>query len=408
MTENQYHIDRCKKLIEEKLAWGHSSNWQAQNFDTLSELIFQETNVMLSVSTLKRIWGKVRYKSIPNLSTLNALARFAGYPNWRSLVNSSDSLDSSGKVALSKIKSTKKVWLFVSLMVVGILIGFMVQRKSSKQLFYNSIAFNSRPVSTGIPNTVIFKYDASQSNADSVFIQQNWDERRRVRVDKDRHEHASTYYLPGYYRAKLILNDSIVKEHDVFIESEDWMGILIKGSVPAYLPQSIYKHIGYLGIIQKDLKQDSSDYNLAAPEFLLTHVNKSLQVDSKNFLLTLGIQNTYNHPSTPCKHTKLMLLGTNGVIIIPLSKPGCVGELKLRIGEQLMEGSSTNLSAFGVDFSRSVSLKCMAASGRIKIELNNKTVYEGEFTKGIGEIIGVRASFQGTGNISSFVLRSFT
>jgi len=131
-------------------------------------------------------------------------------------------------------------------------------------------------------------------------------------------------------------------------------------------------------------------------------------VDSKNFLLTLGIQNTYNHPSTPCKHTKLMLLGTNGVIIIPLSKPGCVGELKLRIGEQLMEGSSTNLSAFGVDFSRSVSLKCMAASGRIKIELNNKTVYEGEFTKGIGEIIGVRASFQGTGNISSFVLRSFT
>ncbi|ULT28509.1 hypothetical protein KUH03_19440 [Sphingobacterium sp. E70] len=91
--------------------------------------------------------------------------------------------------------------------------------------------------------------------------------------------------------------------------------------------------------------------------------------------------------------------------MIPLSKPGCVGELQLWIGEQLLDGTSNNLSAFGVDFSSPVSVKCVSKLGNIKIELNDKLAYQGLFPTGIGKIVGVRVFFQGSGLIKSFDIR---
>src|SRR5688500_6826322 len=74
---------KCCALIEQKLSWGSGDNWQNQDFEALSAQIFDQTQVVLSVSTLKRVWGKVKYDSLPSPTTLNTLAVFAGYKNWR-------------------------------------------------------------------------------------------------------------------------------------------------------------------------------------------------------------------------------------------------------------------------------------------------------------------------------------
>src|SRR6266481_242088 len=73
----------CRKLIEQSLNWGDGSIWSNDDFEQLSEKIFDKTKVKLSVSTLKRIWGKVRYENFPTTATLNALTGFLGYESWR-------------------------------------------------------------------------------------------------------------------------------------------------------------------------------------------------------------------------------------------------------------------------------------------------------------------------------------
>lgn len=83
MNKEEHSLKKCREVIEKKLAWGSSERWQNQDFENLSERIFEETRVQLSISTLKRLWGKIPYDSTPNLGTLNALAQFAGYDNWR-------------------------------------------------------------------------------------------------------------------------------------------------------------------------------------------------------------------------------------------------------------------------------------------------------------------------------------
>ena len=80
-------LESCLKEIENQLGWGDASTWSSQDFISLSERIFEITGTQLSQTTLKRVWGKVKYDSSPTATTLNTLAVFLGYENWRVYVN---------------------------------------------------------------------------------------------------------------------------------------------------------------------------------------------------------------------------------------------------------------------------------------------------------------------------------
>src|ERR1700761_9003975 len=83
MHSDEYYIEKTKKLFEVATGWGDSSDWTNQDFVVLSEKIQEKTGVALSHVTLKRVWGKVKYDSLPNTHTLDTLVQFLGYENWR-------------------------------------------------------------------------------------------------------------------------------------------------------------------------------------------------------------------------------------------------------------------------------------------------------------------------------------
>ena len=83
MLTDELLLAKAKKLIENKLGWGDSADWSNQDFISLSKKMQEEINVSVSHVTLKRIWGKVKYESLPNTYTLSTLVQFIGYENWR-------------------------------------------------------------------------------------------------------------------------------------------------------------------------------------------------------------------------------------------------------------------------------------------------------------------------------------
>jgi len=83
MITEEKLIRHCLEQIERTLNWGPADRWSNQDFEKLGDLIVEKTKIKLSVSTLKRIWGKVQYFNLPSVTTLNALAQFSGYENWR-------------------------------------------------------------------------------------------------------------------------------------------------------------------------------------------------------------------------------------------------------------------------------------------------------------------------------------
>src|SRR6185503_14536483 len=83
MQTDEFLIEKARRLYEDKTGWGDSGEWTNQDFVILSEKIQERTGVALSHVTLKRVWGKVKYDSLPNTHTLDTLVQFLGYENWR-------------------------------------------------------------------------------------------------------------------------------------------------------------------------------------------------------------------------------------------------------------------------------------------------------------------------------------
>jgi hypothetical protein len=408
MKTEIFYIERCRQLIETKLAWGNSGEWQNQDFENLSERIFEKTKVSLSSSTLKRIWGKVHYTGSPNISTLNALAQFLDYENWRAFT-SNGLPPAINQETISLVKPKKTVaqtywWLAITLFL-GVLITFGAFFKISKVLTFEQIVFTSKPVTFGVPNTVIFNYDVTKSNADSVFIQQSWDIKRRYKVAKHLHEYASTYYTPGYFRAKLILNDSIVKEHDLLIESDGWLRTIDTKPQPIYLSKLSFEKNDILNITDDDLLKNKVDFNKELPWVSLFNVSKQRQYSSQSFEMETILRNTFKGKGGACKQIKIILFSTHGIIVLPLSIKGCVGELEMFIGEERISGKTTNLSAFGVNTDDWITVKCIIKNQRINILINNNIAYEGGLKHSLGQIVGSRISFLGAGEVKKFAMR---
>jgi hypothetical protein len=122
-------IEKTIKLYESNTGWGDSGEWTNQDFVILSEKIQERTGEALSHVTLKRVWGKVKYNSLPNTHTLNTLVQFLGYESWRDFKSQNVNLTASAVTAKqingnghtivdNKPQLQKKTWI---LKVFGLL-----------------------------------------------------------------------------------------------------------------------------------------------------------------------------------------------------------------------------------------------------------------------------------------------
>lgn len=154
------YIQTCLALAEVRLNRGPGSEWTSYDFEKVSDAIAEATGVTLSVTTLKRLWGKVKYNNIPATTTLNALAQFAGYTDWRTFKLQQTPLsavaattiqapvfhepapESQGTVPALLKRSSWKYWLLALIPLLGIF--YLVLLSNGKPgIPLNIAAFNS-------------------------------------------------------------------------------------------------------------------------------------------------------------------------------------------------------------------------------------------------------------------------
>lgn len=399
-------LAQLRALVEARLGWGTAADWQNRDFERLSERIFEETRVSLSPSTLKRVWGRVRYDSLPTATTLDALARFAGFTAWREFRLAHATPTQPPSLATMQPEAARPVWRWVTAAVLGVVLlltGIWAFQKRGKPLRYGAVAFSSQPVARGIPNTVQFRYDATDSNADSVFIQQSWDPRRRFRVEKTGHAYASTYYFPGYFRAKLVLNDSVVRQHDLYLRSEGWLGTLDREPIPVYFRKPNRPN-GAVGLSEADLAGQQVDVANGIPTTSLHYVEDLGDLPADDFTFETRLRSTFNRGEAVCQRAFVGFLCSDGFHYVPLSIPGCVGELALGFGDAHAEGKTSDFSGFGVDFSDWVTLRCEVRQKDVRVLVNGRLAWQGRFTKPVGKLVGLRYRFHGTGEVASATL----
>ncbi|NOW99192.1 hypothetical protein [Mucilaginibacter sp. SG564] len=407
MQEEALYIHTWCKTVERSLDWGESSSWSDHDFEKLGELIFQKTGTLLSITTLKRIWGRVKYNSSPTTATLNTMARYAGADDWRGYKKNIAAEKRSCLPTPSPQKGIKQkgyIMAAMAMALVVVVLGILAARnltppKAVKPNLNGPVKFSSRKVTDGLPNSVVFDYDASALNIDSVTLQQSWDPSRTERIPTSGRQHTSIYYYPGYFTAKLIANGRIKKENPVFIKTHGWTGIIRRNNNPVYLTDNDIHQPGGMGLDSKTLALKLSSPVFNGQWLSFYNVREFDGLDGGNFTFETTLRNTSGVDESSCRKMILYILGKQNAIVIPLADKGCISDLNIFTSSDWVSGKSNDLSAFGCDFSQFQKLKCEVKDMTLSVYLNNNLIFTKPITQTIMQIAGICIAFEGSGEI---------
>jgi len=397
-------VTKCLLQIEEKLDWGNSSNWHNDVFLELSETIQEQTKVLLSPTTLKRVWGKVNYNNSPSISTLNTLSKFAGYTNWRDFKN---------QHKIDKIKErVKRPTINMSLvftLAAGIALFFVllfsaigVNKNESSIIDISKIKFSSNSVAFGMPNSVVFNFDLTSVKSDSILIQQYWDTTKTIKINSEQKQATGIYYFPGYFRAKLLVDGKIIKEHDLFIKSNGWSGSIDYKPVPKYLNTQQITNNG-LSLTNSIIDEIKSSENPLTSTF--HYVDDLGFVSGDNFTLETTIKNIYRDKWAVCQTVKIYVLGSEGAMIIPFSIPGCVSDINLKLNDVFINGKENDLSSLGLDISSFRDIKINVKQKQLKIFVDQQERFSANYSETIGKLVGIRYKFLGAGEVKHVIIK---
>jgi hypothetical protein len=175
--------------VAEKFGYNDPESWQDGLFVMLSEDIEKETRFIISRNTLKRLYGKIKTSEHynPQIETRNALARYAGFPDWNKyrMQILSQKAEKAGvpvetyqkeikkeeeKAQPKRKVSRKKVWLGIAVLsVLGLLFGIYRYGFRSEPDYSGIKIQIQNPVDTA-PFAIVVRYEIPEEIKDSLFL----------------------------------------------------------------------------------------------------------------------------------------------------------------------------------------------------------------------------------------------
>lgn len=396
-TNVNTEIKRLQKELENKLDWGSAKQWHSSMFTELSEKIFEKIQINISAATLKRFFGVVKHNGVPNTSTLDYLSQFLGHENWRAFKLSKR----THLKPMKRLISSKSIYVSLGF-ILALITVMVIANKSPEPLeLPDDISFSSSSVATTYPNSVVFDFDLKGINSDSIYIQQYWDPTKTIKVNKEQSQATGIYYIPGYFRAKLLIDGEAVNEHDLFLKSNGWLGTVEYKPVPKYFTPETSRSaiLSYPDELVPEI--ENSKERLVTAYHFITDLG---DVSGDNFSLDATLRNTYDDKWAVCQTSRIYIIGTTGAMVIPFSKVGCSSDNNLMLNDMYLNGKEHDLSAFGTELDDFTPIRITNENQLVKVFIGNNLVYEKEYYESLGKLVGLRFKFLGLGEVRNINL----
>jgi hypothetical protein len=408
------HIEECLRLIETKWQRGSREEWSSYDFEKLNTAIFDATGVSLSVSTLKRLFGKVSYANLPSVHTLNTLARFAGFEDWNDFRQrhpipakpASTPAPPTPIPAPAKTRLTR--WWPLALLPLAIIFYSLLSsrknatpptREAPARPLHDASRFEftaNKIVSEGVPNSVVFHYKAPVGPADSVFIVQTWDWRRRIAVPPAGTEYSAIYYYPGFFKAKLVIDTQIVRTHDLMITSDGWLALAEGDPIPIYFRKEEVARKEGIEVDTATLARYHLPLQPSAPKIRLFYMKDLGDLNDADFSFETTLKTGPPQGSGMCQNVQVLIQCKHDVFIIPLAARACIGDLSLYAAGAAVSSSNADLSGFGSDLTQWTTLRVTSVNRHLTFFVNGKPAWSANSPDAPADIVGVQYRFSGT------------
>lgn len=401
----QQLVNLCKKQIQQQLAFGSGNfnGYTRRDLEALSSYIEKKTGVIISLSTLKRVWRE-DYKQSPQLATLNALAMVLDYKDWQEF-----KIANQGNTNNLKDIVRRKVPAIV-LAGAGIIVAFFLFSSITSSENWNEIDHDvtihgpvrfevAKTVTSGIPNTVVFKYDVSNVSADTFFIQQSWNRDHRVGINPDGHVLTRIYFESGYHKARLVANDSVIATQPIHILSDGWEPhIYYSESDPKPIDFKGDKFIanGMLHLDKAILTRRNIDFSRKFFSRITNSQTFGLHSDSFSFATRLKADSVFDEL---CPWMDVIIVTDVQTFMISWTARGCEKNAAYKLGEILKKGTTNDLSELGCDLYDWQEMELKVDNRDAVIYLNGKLAYRELYKQDFGKIVAFIYLFDGKGSI---------
>lgn len=401
ISEIKIALNHCRRLIEEKLQWIESTKWTRREYELLVEEIFEKTGILLSLSTIRRVWND-DFKNIPHKSTLNALAIFAGFNSWSDFIDKRrNSLHKK-----SRSKSRKKIIFSIGFLLIVILLSFLISRKTNNsniKILGETIFEYSQKNKHSVPAIVVFNYNIENIQADSFFIVESVNDYKKKPLKNKKGKLTSSYQQPGNYEAFLIANDSIIRKLKISIESENWVGMVQYSNSPQEIPfyfteKDLIKN-GNLNIKRDQLLNG----NIRIEDDLFVTYSKTLRSKKpvyNDFVFSTRIKADSLEINSSSPRIFIALLFDKSFCYLPLIQHGAQDKLQLKYGKIILSGNDSDLSGLGCNIYQWQDVKIKSSNNDVLFYLNNQEIIKINEYGELGELKGFSFNFQGIGSIN--------
>jgi hypothetical protein len=426
MNESPY-IKYCLKKVEEKLNWGSSAQWTDSDFKNLSDIIENISGILVSSHTLKRLFGKVKYKTNynPQLATKEALAKYIGYKSWNDfkseIGNENESLNKNPnnfrriqRSSILKLKYFPYYLGFGFIIIVVVFLALEAKRNTGLGAYVFEV---QNPVGKA-PHTATFTYDISELGSDNIFIDfdhfSNKGDYLTNVLDQDTGRVSRCFHFPGKYDVKLFVDNRIVQISTVLVESDDWFYYAIEPysswhKIPDVIKPTVtkrYRAVKFDNVLSGDF---ISNGYMHIPHSSITKVEglsgnyKTHHVKTRSFNISLDscifeirFRNEQFGDGFHCYEASFELMGMNGSINFQVVEPGCVNYAFIRVGSDLRLGETENLKDFEMDFFDFRTLKIQVEEDRVLLFREGVMFYKIDYDNPLGELVGIHLSSKGT------------
>ena len=352
-----------------------------RDFDHIGEQLQQKSGILISGTTVKRLaYGE--FTRLPQIATLNAIANYYDYKTWQDFKASKlEEAPKKETVQKSGRRFSIKYWLIPAVIVVlGSFYFFRSTKGDVNHAEKASFSFRKN-TPNDLPNSVVFSYNIDDVQADSFFIQQSWDQNRRIRIYKNSYTLTDIYYEPGYHIAKLIANDSVIKTADVSIPTDRWFFYAIDNIAnysTQYIKADTFNRNGSLGLSIPQLQKNNIEVS-KDKRYHYVYFPSRMDIPSDNFQYKTRVR-TQEVRNSLCPYIEIELYCQRAFMNMRCTTKGCAHEAFIIFGEQLKKGSDNDLSPITFDVSQWTDIEITVKNKTAVVKINGKEAFSTHYT----------------------------
>ncbi len=399
-------LDDIVRCCENRFNRGASIHWKHGDFSDLSREILHDTNVNISPSTLKRIFGKVSVDDdyIPQQATVDALKKYGEYVESQK-TQAQPVFEQPTTHNIKGNFKQRKILLPILAIATVMIVFFTWQYWKPKNI---SGTINITRTEGLLPATVAFDFQLPDTE-DSLFINFG-DKSPLIYIKPGEKTAAHIYYIPGVFNVTLQTREQTLATTSAYIKSDNWIafGCHRQDDIPVHfyaLPVVKTGSDSLFNVTNNQLFQLGLD--TTGP--VLTRLSNYTPVNqtADDFIFETSFKNHIQEKGIFCRSTQFQISGSNSMIRFRWVNAGCTQRVLNIVSEQIFKGSTNDLSQFVLDLSQWNTVKLVNHNKQVTLYVNGKQIFTGSYQKSLGDIRGLFLEFEGTGVVKSCELKSY-